>query len=118
MKDKRKYTDRAAYLKNAVSERRKKLRTLALEFCGNRCKICGYNKSTRALSFHHIDPKTKKFGISMRGMTRSWQKIEDELQKCVLLCSNCHAEVHDGITQLPGVIQVEKQGELLETLKS
>jgi 5-methylcytosine-specific restriction endonuclease McrA len=101
MQDKRKYIHRAAYLKKAVSERRKKLRQKALEHFGNKCQICGYSKSPRALSFHHLDPKTKKFGISMRGMTRSWDKIESELKKCVLICSNCHAEVHDGITQLP-----------------
>ena len=95
MKDKRKYKDRAEYLKKKVSERRKKLREQALEYLGGKCNMCGYKKSSHALSFHHIDPKTKSFGISMRGMTRSWKKIEEELQKCVLLCANCHCEIHE-----------------------
>jgi len=63
--------------------------------------ICGYKKSHRALSFHHRDPALKDFGLSSKGLTRSWEKIVKELDKCVLLCANCHAEVHDGITQLP-----------------
>jgi 5-methylcytosine-specific restriction endonuclease McrA len=98
MKDKRKYSDRAEYLKKAVSSRRRKLRNEAIKILGGRCKLCGYNKSPRALSFHHLDPKTKSFGISMKGLTRSWDKIQKELKKCILLCANCHAEVHDKIS--------------------
>lgn len=44
---------------------------------------------------HHIDPMSKGYAIS-RGMT-SWRRILPELQKCVLLCANCHREVHDGM---------------------
>jgi len=115
MTDKRTYSDRAAYNIQAVSRRRKKLRDLALEYKGGKCSICGYCKCKRALSFHHLDPKKKKFGISMKGITRSWEKTRMELDKCVLLCSNCHMELHEGLTQLPGVIQVEKRGEFGET---
>lgn len=71
------------------------------EYMGGKCQICGYNKCSRALTFHHINPKEKSFGISARGFTRSWDKIKKELDKCILLCSNCHMEVHDGLTQLP-----------------
>jgi len=56
----------------------------------------------------------KDFGISAKGYTRSWQKVKSELEKCILICANCHRELHEGITQLPQVIEVEKQGELLE----
>jgi 5-methylcytosine-specific restriction endonuclease McrA len=98
--DKRTYADRAEYLKKAVAQRRKKLMQQAIEYKGGNCMICGYNKCIRALTFHHVDPSQKSFGISARGITRSWEKIKDELDKCVLLCANCHAEVHDGITQL------------------
>ena len=62
--------------------------------------------------FHHLDPSKKDFGLSMRGLTRSWEKMRTELDKCILLCANCHAEVHEGITQLPKGISVEKRGEL------
>lgn len=100
MPDTRKYKDRAEYLKRAVKERRKKLRELAREYKGGKCSICGYNKSQRALNFHHLDPKQKDFGLSARGLTRSWEKIKQEIDKCVILCANCHAEVHDGIINI------------------
>ena len=100
MTDKRKYKDRAEYLKKAVSKRRKQLRDKALMYKGGKCEICGYNKCNDALDFHHINEDDKEFGLSSRGMTRSWEKIRNELDKCILLCSNCHREVHAGITQL------------------
>ena len=102
MPESRKYSDRAEYIKEAVKKRRNKLRQMAFEYKGGKCVICGYNKCLRALVFHHLDPKTKSFGISERGFTRSWDSIKAELDKCVMLCSNCHMELHDGLTQLPG----------------
>ncbi len=101
MPESRTYADRAEYIKKAVSARRKKLRAMALEYGGGKCAICGYSKSSRSLSFHHVDPKKKDFGLSMQGVTRSWERTKKELKKCILLCANCHMEVHDGITQLP-----------------
>ena len=115
MPEKRTYADRAEYLKKAVSARRKKLREMALEYGGGKCILCGYKKCRRAMVFHHVDSSKKDFGLSVRGLTRSWEKMRVELDKCVLLCANCHAEVHDGITQLPEGILVEKRGELGET---
>jgi len=100
-KEKRTYADRAEYIKKAVVKRRKKLKEMALIYGGGKCAICRYNKCSRALVFHHIDPDKKDFGLSVRGLTRSWEKVKAELKKCILLCSNCHAEVHDNITQLP-----------------
>jgi len=78
----------------AVTKRRKKLKKLAVEYKGGKCSICGYNKCIEALQFHHLDPNVKDFGLSSHGLTRSWKKIKDELDKCVLVCSNCHAELH------------------------
>jgi hypothetical protein len=101
MPDKRTYASRPKYLQEAVKRRRIKLRIMAREYKGNKCIICGYDKCPRALSFHHKDSKIKGFGISSKGLTRSWEKIKSEIDKCVLICSNCHMEVHDGITQLP-----------------
>ncbi len=116
MPERRTYADRAEYLKKAVSARRKKLRDMALEYGGGKCILCGYDRSRRAMVFHHLDPSKKDFGLSVRGLTRSWGKMLAELEKCVLLCANCHAEVHDGITQLSEGILDEKRGEFGETL--
>lgn len=74
---------------------------MARDYKGGQCEICAYKKCSRALPFHHIDPKTKIFGISDKGLTRSWSKIQEEIEKCILLCANCHMEIHEGITQLP-----------------
>jgi len=101
MPEKRTYADRKAYLCKAVAKRRKKLRLMAREYKGGKCIICGYNKCLEALEFHHRDPKKKDFGLSVRGLTRSWEKIKAEIDKCALICANCHREVHAGITQLP-----------------
>lgn len=77
-----------------VNTQRFKKRDMALEYLGSKCQVCGYNKCSRALHFHHKDPSTKLFGIS-GSHCYSWEKIKSELDKCVLLCSNCHMELED-----------------------
>ena len=94
MADKRSYRDRAEYLKAAVAKRRKVLRQKAVEYKGGACQLCGYAKCIDALEFHHIDPNTKEFGLSESGMTRSWKRIKNEIEKCILICANCHREEH------------------------
>lgn len=76
----------------AVDKRRKKLKQLAVEYKGTKCEKCGYDKCIQALEFHHYDGD-KEFGIGSKGIT-SWEKIKKELQKCMLLCANCHREIH------------------------
>ncbi|MEQ1561610.1 MAG: hypothetical protein ABL899_02740, partial [Nitrospira sp.] len=90
--EKRTYADRAVYMRQAVKNRRKKLREMARESKGNKCIICGYDKCQRALSFHHVDPKKKEFDLSSKGLTRSWEKIKKEIEKCILVCANCHMD--------------------------
>ncbi len=107
--EKRTYSQRKLYLIQAVKKRRKELKEKAVQYLGGKCMICGYNKTYQALEFHHLE--NKKFGLSSRGITRSWKSIENELKKCVLLCVNCHREVHAGFSQLPSVRMDEKQGE-------
>jgi hypothetical protein len=100
-KEKRKYSDRAEYLKKAVVKRRKNIRQQAIDYKGGRCAICGYNKCLQALEFHHIEDDKKDFGISAKGYTRSWEVVKRELDKCILLCANCHREVHEGLAAFP-----------------
>lgn len=76
------------------------LRNRAIEHGGGRCKICGYDKCVAALDFHHLDPSKKEFTPS-KGYKKSWTKLKQEIDKCILLCSNCHREVHAGVTQWP-----------------
>ena len=116
MPKKRTYADRREYLIMAVARRRKKLREKAVEYKGGKCIFCAYNRCQAALDFHHLDPKQKEFGVSLDGITRSWERIIKELDKCILVCSNCHREIHAGMLQLSEVIQNEKWGELREAL--
>lgn len=67
---------------------------MLVTYKGGKCERCGYNKSMRALEFHHINPSEKDFGISDI-LTKNIQSLKDEVDKCMLLCSNCHAEIHD-----------------------
>ena len=103
MKDKRTYSDRREYLIKAVALRRQRIKIKALEYKGTHCQNCGYNKCNRALEFHHLDPSKKDFAISYKGHCRSWKRVKAELDKCILVCSNCHQEIHAGLLQLPTV---------------
>jgi len=61
----------------------------------NGCAICGYNKCDAALDFHHINPEDKCFSLSMHAINYANKRVAEELSKCVLLCKNCHNEIHD-----------------------
>ena len=99
--DRRKYADRREALIKAVTKRRKKIKVMAIEYKGNKCQICGYCKYPGALELHHINKSDKSFGIGDKGYTRSWERTKQELDKCILLCANCHREVGAGIEKLP-----------------
>jgi len=69
-----------------------------VEYKGGKCQVCSYDKCFGALEFHHLDPNKKDFGISASSKTLDALKIE--LDKCAILCSNCHREVHAGLIKL------------------
>jgi 5-methylcytosine-specific restriction endonuclease McrA len=96
MAGKRTYRERRAYLIEAVRKRRKKVRQMAIDMGGAKCQLCGYHKCAEALEFHHCHNDRKDFSISNSGHSRSWARVKDEIEKCVLLCANCHREVHSG----------------------
>lgn len=74
---------------------RRGIKAQAVKYKGGRCEICGYDKCMDALDFHHLSPKEKDFNIS--GGTKSFESIKSELDKCILVCANCHREIHAGI---------------------
>ena len=84
----------------AVGRRLRKVKETLVAEAGGRCRLCGYSRCLAALEFHHLDPATKRFGLSRRG-ARSIAALRSEARKCVLLCSNCHAEVEAGASELP-----------------
>ena len=74
--------------------RQRKTKELAVDYKGGCCSICGYNKCIAALDFHHINPSEKdRRYFNMRGGLSV--NLKTELDKCVLLCSNCHREIHN-----------------------
>lgn len=64
---------------------------------GGKCQLCGYDKCAKALELHHIDPSQKDSVISGNLLNNSWDKLCDELRKCILVCANCHREIHSGL---------------------
>lgn len=69
---------------------------------GGCCQICRYSKCVKSLDLHHKNPSEKEFGMgAIRGNPKSWVKIVVELRKCVLICRNCHGELHAGLTKIP-----------------
>jgi len=79
-----------------IAEHRRKMKLKAIEYKGGKCKKCGYNRCANAMSFHHLDPAQKDFKISC-GRTWSWEKIKKELDKTIMFCNRCHAELHAGL---------------------
>ncbi|MFH1798699.1 MAG: hypothetical protein ABH844_05120 [Candidatus Omnitrophota bacterium] len=84
--DKREYTDRREYLIDKVRKRRNKTKELSVAYKGGRCCLC-----------------------------RKLTDVFREIGKCVLVCSNCHREIHAGLLQLPRETVVEKLGEFRES---
>jgi hypothetical protein len=78
-------------------ERQQKRKMEWVEYKGGKCEKCGYDKYIGALEFHHNDPSKKDFTLAHVKLKTSDTKIQEELDKCTLLCSNCHREVHANI---------------------
>jgi len=85
----------------AVAEWRRRTKRLLIDEAGGACILCGFDGYAGALHFHHLDPAEKRFGLGSRGLARSIGALREEARKCVLLCSNCHAQVEAGVVALP-----------------
>jgi len=97
------------------ADRWRKRKLKAIELLGGKCGKCGYCRNYAALEFHHLDPSQKDFDFNV-GRRRSWDKLIEELKKCVLLCSNCHREEHNPDMTLSGE-KTESNPSLNRTLK-
>ena len=78
-------------------EWRRRNKAAAVEYKGGECILCGYDRCQQALQFHHLDPTQKDFDKFNRFRL---EDSKNELDKCVLLCANCHFEVHAGFVTL------------------
>lgn len=85
-----------------VKKWRKKVKEIILTCMGGQCQICQYKKCPTALELHHVNPDEKDFSFGfIMASCRNWGVIYSEIEKCILLCSNCHREVHAGVTMMP-----------------
>ena len=87
-----KYYCKSCWNKKTYQSGIDKLNKLKLER-GGCCELCGYNKYLGALQWHHLDPTIKEYSIGKRRGLKE-ETLKEELDKCQLLCANCHAEVH------------------------
>jgi len=91
------YANKADLYKNQIA-RWIRIKQKAIEYKGCKCVMCGYDKHYGALEFHHLDSGDKDVNWTKLRL-RSWDKITAELDKCVLLCANCHREEHHKLRQ-------------------
>lgn len=85
--------------RKSKNNRNNKLKQWAVNLLGGKCILCGYNKYIGSLDFHHKDPSQKDFGIAGK---KAKSELEPELKKCILVCRNCHGEIHGGLHVLGG----------------
>lgn len=88
--------DKPHYQAEWAKQHRRKNKIKAMTLLGSSCSSCGikYNGSNGAIfDFHHVNKEEKEYQLGTI-MAWSWVKIENELEKCVLLCRNCHALEH------------------------
>jgi hypothetical protein len=84
--------------KISVINFRRRVKSKLVEYKGGCCEKCGYNKSEQVLQFHHTNPNEKDFTIS--GKSYSFERLKKEVDKCILVCANCHIEIHEKIRKI------------------
>jgi len=92
-------------LKNPAVVKRTRAKQFLIQAFGGKCGICGYRRCHQAFNFHHLDPSKKKTEV-MAVVQYAWARLVIEARKCVMLCSNCHAEVHAGTTKIPDDVAI------------
>ena len=85
---------------NKVSQFRRRRKNNLIKVSGNQCCLCGYHKTNSALEFHHLVPEEKSYSIAKNGTCHDLEKDLAEIKKCILVCANCHREIHDGLYAL------------------
>lgn len=81
----------------ALKSKKRALKNFLIEYKGGKCQECGYDKCQGALQFHHKNPENKEFSlahVNLNNTNFSMKKVIEEIDKCDLLCANCHAEKH------------------------
>lgn len=91
----------------AVKAWRRRTKERIVEAMGGECVCCGYKKCNDSLALHHLDPEKKELSFSkIIANPKTWDKIVEELRKCILVCHNCHFEIHANVRDIPEVYSV------------
>lgn len=99
-----------------VKDYRQRLKDRLVYIMGDKCCICGYNKTNNALEFHHMDPTKKDFSLSQKSNI-SFARAKEEIKKCILVCANCHREIHAGLLNITDITCYdEKKAKEIEIL--
>ena len=106
----------------AILKSHNKQKERAIYVMGGKCQICGYNKCQQALEFHHLVPEEKGYNIAKKTYVK-WEDLVLELQKCILVCANCHREIHSGLIKtIPDNIldeqKIQEVSEKIQAIKS
>lgn len=102
-----------------VKSYRLRLKQRAVYVLGGKCQCCGYDKCIQALDFHHVNPEEKEYNFN-ENANRSWDHTKEEIKKCLLVCANCHREIHAGFidsTKLVSSYDEEKAKEIDQQVK-
>jgi DNA-binding CsgD family transcriptional regulator len=98
---------RSPAIQKKIPDHRRRLKLKSIAYSGGQCLKCGYRTAMRSLTFHHIDPTQKEHRIAF-GRSIGWKKQKIELDKTILLCQNCHGELHEDFWQ-PTKKMIKKQ---------
>lgn len=103
----------------AVLSWRKRTKMKLIDAMGGKCQCCGYDKYRGALEFHHLDPDGKDQTIAnMIVRPKALKNILNEIKKCILVCANCHREIHGGLRSIPEKFSIFDEGVFLKSPKT
>lgn len=86
-----------------VKNSRTRLKERLVFAAGGKCQCCGYDKCISALEFHHINPNEKDFTIA-KNTNKAWNLVKEEIKKCLLVCANCHREIHSDLLDISNLM--------------
>ena len=95
--------ENSARLQELNKKRKLENKKLFVDYKGGKCSVCGYKKCISALEFHHLNSNEKNKNIMKHIPAQTFQRAKPELDKCILLCANCHREMHHHAEMMQGV---------------